>query len=186
MALGATMFRILVDVSDVDRGTYASDELVIARHPSETDAYMITRILAWALEYDEHIVMGRGLAFPDEPTLSVPDDMGGTRLWIEVGAPSADRVHRAAKQAERVCIYTHRDIHLVLSALKGKRIHNAERLRIVEIPTAFMADLERLLERRNTWSIVRNEGVVYLTAGEHMLEMTPIVHTLTDEQGRPA
>lgn len=181
MALGATMFRFLVDVSDVDRGTYASDELVVARHPSETDAYMITRILAWALEYDERIVMGRGLAFPDEPTLSVPDDMGGTRLWIEVGAPVAERVHRAAKQAERVCIYTHRDIQLVLGALKGKRIHNADRLRIIEIPAPFMTAAERLLERRNTWSIVRNEGVVYLTIGDEIIEMSPITHSMAED-----
>jgi uncharacterized protein YaeQ len=178
MALGATMFRFLLDVSDVDRGVYTSDELVIARHPSETDAYMITRILAWALEYDERIVMGRGLAFPEEPTLSVPDDMGGTRLWIEVGAPTAERVHRAAKQAERVCIYTHREIHLVLAALNGKRIHNADRLTVVEIPASFMKEAERVLTRRNTWSIVRNEGLVYLTAGSEMLELTPVVHSL--------
>jgi uncharacterized protein YaeQ len=176
MALGATMFRFSVDVSDVDRGVYTSEELTMARHPSETDALMITRVLAWALEYVDGIVMGRGLAFPDEPALSVAGERGGLALWVEVGAPVADRVHRAAKMADEVRIYTARDVDLVLGALRGRKIHNAQHVQVIAFPHAFMQALEQRLDRRNVWSVVRNEGLLYVTIGADTIECTPTVH----------
>lgn len=178
MALGATMFRFALDVSDIDRGQYVQEELVVARHPSENDASMISRVLAWALHYEPGTVLGRGLAFPDEAAVAVPDGRGGIALWVEVGMPTAERLHRAAKLADRVVVYVYRDPQILLHALKGERIHNPERLRIVPVPPVLMTALEARLDRRNPWSIVRTEGNVYLTVGSDTLEWTPEALTL--------
>jgi uncharacterized protein YaeQ len=178
MALGATMFRFVVDVSDVDRQVYTTDEFAMARHPSETDASMITRVLAWALEFADGIQFGRGVAFPDEPALQIPDDRGGILRWIEVGAPAAARVHKAAKSAATVAIYSHRPPDIVYGGLRGERIHHPEHIDILLFPQTFMTALEQALERRNTWSITRNEGVVYVTVGDRTIECTPLITTL--------
>src|ERR1700760_2762277 len=97
MALGATIHVFDIELADSDRGVYESFELRVARHPSEAPDYLLTRVLAYCLEYTEGISFSSGLSTPDEPTIAVRDLTGALRVWIDVGAPSAERLHRASK-----------------------------------------------------------------------------------------
>src|SRR5260221_10146007 len=97
MALTATMYRFTVQLSDVDRSVYETLELHVARQPSETAEYMLTRVLAYCLEYTEGIELTEGVASGDEPAVLVRDLTGRVLAWIEVGAPDADRLHAAAR-----------------------------------------------------------------------------------------
>ena len=54
-----------IALSDIDRGEYAQLELKVARHPSESDAYMCTRVLAYALEHQGGIAFSQGLSASD-------------------------------------------------------------------------------------------------------------------------
>ena len=49
MALTATMYRFEVDLSDVDRGVYEQFEVRAAQHPSESEEFFVTRVLAYVL-----------------------------------------------------------------------------------------------------------------------------------------
>ncbi len=60
MALGATVYAIEIDLSDSDRGVFESLALRVARHPSESEEYLVTRVLAYALEYAEGIAFSAG------------------------------------------------------------------------------------------------------------------------------
>ena len=53
MALTATVYNFDVQLSDVDRGVYESLAIRAARHPSETEEYLVTRVLAYCLEYTD-------------------------------------------------------------------------------------------------------------------------------------
>src|SRR6185312_1467665 len=97
MALTATMYAFDVELADVDRGVYESLEIRAARHPSETEEYLLTRVLAYCLEYTEGLSFSRGLSSTDEPALSVRDLTGALQAWIDIGAPDAARLHRASK-----------------------------------------------------------------------------------------
>ena len=109
MALTATIYNLDVELADVDRGVYESLTLRVAREPSETAEYMLTRVLAYCLEYTEGIALTGGVASGDEPAVVVRDLTGRLTAWIEVGMPDAGRVHRGSKMAGRVAVYTHRD-----------------------------------------------------------------------------
>ena len=109
MALSATIYTSTCRLSDVDRGVYESLALVARQAPSESEEYLVTRVLAYCLEYSEGIAFSRGLAEPDEPPLAVRDLTGALQAWIEIGAPDAARLHKAAKAAPRVVVYTHKD-----------------------------------------------------------------------------
>jgi uncharacterized protein YaeQ len=109
MATGATIHTFDVQLADVDRGVYDELGLRVARHPSETDAYMVTRVLAYCLEFEEGIAFSEGLSSTEEPAVVVRDLTGALLAWIEVGAPDAARLHHGSKLAERVAVYTHRD-----------------------------------------------------------------------------
>src|SRR5436190_9002061 len=107
----------------MDRGVYQTLGLRVARHPSETAEYMVVRVLAYCLEYQEGISFTEGLSSGDEPAVVVRDLTGRLLAWIEVGLPDADRLHRGSKQAPRVAVYTHRDVRQLLAQLNGARIH---------------------------------------------------------------
>src|SRR5207237_6449204 len=141
VALTSTIYNVSVDLSDVDRGVYQSFALRMAMHPSETMEYMVTRLLAYCLEYTEGIEMTAGLSDGDEPAIVVRDLTGRITAWIEIGMPDADRLHRASKLAQRVAVYTHRDIRILLGQLEGKRIHRAEEVGIYTFGSALIAEL---------------------------------------------
>src|SRR6187200_1720724 len=110
----------------MDRRVYETLDLRVARHPSETAEYMLVRILAYCLEYQEGIALTEGVSSGDEPALLVRDLTGRMTAWIEVGMPDAARLHRGSKHAGRVVVYTHRDTRKLLEQLAGERIHRAE------------------------------------------------------------
>lgn len=172
MAIGSTILTFNVQLADVDRGVYEDLTLRVARHPSETDAFMMTRILAYCLEYQEGIEFGGGVSTADEPAVLVKDLTGRITSWIEVGAPDATRVHFGSKLAERTAVYTHRDPAKVLASWEGKPIHKAEELAFRSFDPAFIEDATGALERRNTLSVSVTEGELYFDLNGHSLVTT--------------
>jgi uncharacterized protein YaeQ len=163
MALTATIYNFDVQVSDTDRGVYETLALRLARQPSETAEYLLTRALAYCLEWTEGLAFSRGLAEPDEPTLAVRDLTGTLRTWIDVGMPDAARVHKASKAADRVAVYTHKDAALLVQRLAGERIHRAEAIEIYGVDRDLVAALAERLERRLAFDLAVNDGHLYVT-----------------------
>lgn len=169
MALGATMHVFEIRLADADRGVYETLTIRVARHPSETPEFLVTRLLAYCLEYAAGIVFSGGLSTPDEPALSVRDLTGALQHWIEIGAPDADRLHKAMKAAPRVTVYTHRDIDSLLARLAGTRIHRAEALRIRAVERNLLDALVAQLDRRMNFDLAVSEGTLYVSLGEETL-----------------
>ncbi|MGQ4599184.1 YaeQ family protein [Nocardia sp. R6R-6] len=163
MALSATLYNFAVQLSDIDRGVYVELELRAARHPSETAEFMLTRLLAYCLEYEEGITFSDGgVSSTDEPAVLVRDRTGRVTAWIEVGAPDAERVHRGSKLADRVAIYTHRDPVKVLAQLAGKRIHSSEAIPLYSFDRGFIDSAVAAVERRNCVTMSITERLLYL------------------------
>lgn len=165
MALTATIYSFDVQLADVDRGVYETLSLRVARHPSETESYLLTRVLAYCLEYAEGIAFSKGLAEPDEPAIVVRDLTGALRAWIEVGTPDAARLHRASKAAPRVAVYTHKDPALLARQLAGERIHRADALELYAVDRTLLEELAARLERRNVMELSVTERHLYVTIG---------------------
>lgn len=172
MALTATMYRFTVQLSDVDRGVYETLDLRVAQQPSETLEYMLTRVLAWCLEYTEGISLTEGVASGDEPAVLVRDLTGRITAWIEVGAPDAERLHRGSKLAGRVAIYTHRDPRIVLEQLAGKKIHGAEEIPLYTFGRGFIEKVAAILPRRASLSLTITERQLYLDVDDQSFSTT--------------
>src|SRR5258705_2764408 len=108
MAQNATVFKVALDVADIDRAYYHAHALTIARHPSETDERMMVRLLAFARHAHEALAFGRGLGTDDEPDLWRKDLTGAIDLWIDVGQPDEKRIRRAGGRAEAEFVYSDR------------------------------------------------------------------------------
>jgi uncharacterized protein YaeQ len=179
MALTATIYRVSVELAHIDRGVYETLDLRLARHPSETLDYMATRLLAYCLEYTEGIALTDGVSSGDEPAIVIRDLTGRLTAWIEIGLPSAERLHRGHKQAGRAAVYTHRGIAQVLGELNGHGIHRAADIPVVELDRAFVTALAESLERRSTMSLSVTEGALYVDVDGRHLESQLVMHRLT-------
>lgn len=104
MALKSTIFRLTLNVSDMDRGYYGEHALTVARHPSENDERMMVRVLAFALFAADDLRFGRGLSAEDEADLHAEAPDGTIRLWIDVGLPDERLVKKAAARAAQVVV----------------------------------------------------------------------------------
>jgi uncharacterized protein YaeQ len=165
MALTATIYNFDVDLSDTDRHVYESLALRVAQHPSESEEYLVARLIAYLLEYVEGIEFSRGISTPDEPSIAVRDLTGSITTWIDIGTPDAGRLHKASKLAGRVVVYTHKDPAQFLKQLEGKAIHNAAALELYTIDRALVSALVSRLERRIAFSMSVSDRELYIAIG---------------------
>ena len=170
MALTATVYTIDIDLADGDRGVYETLALRVARHPSESEEYLLTRVLAYALEYTDGIAFSRGgLSDADEPPIAIRDLTGALQAWIDIGSPDAARLHKACKLAPRVAVYMHRDPTQFLRTLSGERIHRASALELYTLDRQLVSSLVARLERRMTFAVSINEREIYLSIADATL-----------------
>jgi len=169
MAQTATVYTFEIQLSDMDRGVYESLALRVARQPSETEQYLLTRVFAYCLEYVEGLAFSRGLAEPDEPALAVRDLTGALQVWIDIGAPDGARLHKASKLAPRVVVYTHKDAAQLVRQFDEAHIHRADAVEVYAIDPALLSELAPRLQRRMAFSLAISDRHLYLTLGDDSL-----------------
>ena len=165
MALTATIYNFDIELADNDRNVYESLTLLMAQHPSESDEYLIARLLAYLLEYREGIQFSRGVSEPEEPTISIRDLTGKITTWIEIGTPDAARLHKASKTAARVVVYCHKEGMQWLKGLAAAGIHRADDLELYTIERGLIAEMVARLDRRVTFSVSITDREIYLSIG---------------------
>ena len=178
MALTATIHTFSIELADIDRGVYEKLDLRLARQPSETLEYMLTRFLAYCLEYTEGIELTEGVASGHDPAVLVRDLTGRITAWIEVGSPAAERLHRGSKLSGRAAVYTHRSVTQVLGELEGKNIHRASEIPIYDFGRGFVQSVAAVLERRAEVCLSVTERLLYLHVGKHSFSTAVAEHRI--------
>jgi uncharacterized protein YaeQ len=169
MALTATIHNFDIELADSDRGVYESLALRVARHPSESEEYLVARLLAYLLEYADGIEFSRGVSDPDEPTIAIRDLTGAIRTWIDIGTPDAARLHKASKSGARVVVYTHKSPDQFLKQLAGERIHRAGDLELYALDRGLVSALVARLDRRLAFSVSIDERDLSVSIGAETL-----------------
>jgi uncharacterized protein YaeQ len=176
VALTATLYNFDTELADIDRGVYETLSLRLARHPSETPEFMLTRFLAYCLEYSEGIEFTDGVSAGDDPAVLVRDLTGRITAWIEVGMPDAARLHRGSKLAGRVAVYTHRNVAKVLESLNGNQVHRGADIPVFEFGKGFVEDVAAVLQRRDKVSVSVTERQLYLDISGRTFNTTIAEH----------
>ena len=174
MAIKATIFKAELQVSDLDRGHFATHALTIARHPSETDERMMVRLLAFALNADEALEFGRGLSAEDEPDLVQRDLTGAIEHWIDVGLPDERAIRKASGRARRVTVYTYggRSANLWWEQNRGA-LDRLGNLTVVDIPDDALEAIGAMAERNMRLDCTIQEGQLYFTGASGMFHFEP-------------
>lgn len=178
MALQSTLYRFTLQISDTDRGIYETRELRVAMHPSESLPYLLTRVIAYALNTQEGLEFSGGISNPDDPALFVKDLTGIMLYWIDVGNPSSRRLHKASKAAKHVRIYTYRDFEILRREMEGEQIHKASEIEIFSLPPSFLRDLGVTLERDNRWDFLVTQKELSITVREQTVSCEISEHRL--------
>jgi uncharacterized protein YaeQ len=134
---------------------------------------MLTRVLAYALSFEEGIAFSKGgLSSDDEPPIAVRDLTGLLRVWIDIGAPSAERLHKAAKAAPRVALYTHVDLLLLRREAGSRPIHRVDDIAVWRVEASFLDALEAKVDRHTKLALLRTDGALYATIHDKTVEGT--------------
>jgi uncharacterized protein YaeQ len=186
MALGATIYHLQVELSDVDRAVYQTLDLRVAQHPSETMRYLLTRVLAYCLSYQPEIAFSKGgVSSADEPPVLVRDSAGTLVAWIDVGSPSAERLERAVRSAERVLLFTHADPSLLRRETRNMLPQRLAKVEVWQLEPAFLAALEPKIERHTHLALLVTDGQLYATIEDTTVEGVLTQFRLTEEEQSP-
>ena len=180
VALNATIYTFEITLNDADRGVYQTLAFRVARHPSETAEFLLTRVLAYCLEYSEGIAFSKGLSDPDAPALSIRDLTGVLKVWIDIGTPDTARLHRAAKAAARVVVYSHKEVGTLLERMQADAVHRAGDIEIYALDRGLLAALAARLSRRMAFDLAVTERSLYLTFDDLTLSGTVTPHRSGD------
>lgn len=107
MATNATIYKAVLQISDLDRHYFQDHTLTLARHPSENEERMMVRVLAFALHADDALSFGRGVGTEEEPALWQRDDTGAIDCWIEIGQPDEKTLRQACGRSKQVVVYVY-------------------------------------------------------------------------------
>lgn len=174
MAPKATVYKVELQVSDLDRHYYATHMLTLAQHPSETEGRLLVRLLAFALFAHERLEFGRGLSTDSDPDLWRSEFNGDIALWIELGQPDEARIRKACGRAEHVVIinYHGRASDPWWDKL-GPALQRLQRVSVIEIPAEQVATLPSLLERSMRLNCIIQDGQVQLMDASHSITLEP-------------
>jgi uncharacterized protein YaeQ len=179
MALTATVYNFDITLNDTDRNVYETLALRVALHPSETIEHMLTRVLAYCLEFQEGLSFSKGgLSDGDQPALSVAHPDGRIHAWIDIGLPDAERLNKASKAAERVAVYTHRDPGTLQRQTAGQRIHKVEDIAVYAIDRRLLEELVPFVDRRTKLEVTITGGQLYIVTGDKAFTGTVTQHRL--------
>lgn len=163
MALPATIRRFEIALADADREVYEQLDWRVAQHPSESERYLVARVIARALEHADGVEFSRGgVSDDDEPAIVRRDLRGDLQAWIEVGSPSPDRLHKASKLAPRVAVYGWKNLDQLAAAIAERGVHRADELVLRALPIELLDGAVAGLDRVNRWDLSVTGGVLYL------------------------
>ena len=174
MAPNATIYRLELQVSDMDRHYYAGHALTLAQHPSETPLRLMARVIAFALNAHERLEFGRGLSNEEEPDLWLRDYTGDVEHWIDLGQPDESRVRKACGRARQVTVVNYSggaaDIWWDKVANSLARLKN---LSVVNLAPASVEAAAGLLERSMNMGAMIQDGELQLIADRGDVTLKP-------------
>ncbi len=184
MAPNATIHKVELQVTDMDRHYYAVHNLILAQHPSETPSRLMVRLLAFALFADDRLEFGRGLSSEDEPDLWQRDYTGEIERWIDLGQPDESRVRKACGRARQAVVINYGgnagEIWWGKHAGTFARLKN---LTVIDIDPASVEATVELLERSMRLTAMIQDGELQLMSDRANAVLTPRIRMGAGEAG---
>jgi uncharacterized protein YaeQ len=176
MALKSTVVKAELQISDMDRHYYATHNLTLAQHPSETDERLMVRLLAFALYADERLEFGRGLSQDDEPDLWRKAMTGEIEEWIDLGQPDEARIRKACGRSRHVVVVTYSGRSADIWWEKNSNsLQRSKNLTVIDIAADTVEALVTLMARGMRLNVMIQDGEVQVLGGDVTVSVIPTV-----------
>ena len=174
MAPKSTVHKARLQISDMDRHYYASHDLVLAQHPSETENRLMARLIAFALFAQERLEFGRGLSNEDEPDLCLRDYTGDVELWIDLGQPDESRIRKACSRARQVVVVNYSGNAAAIWWYKhANALARLKNLTVVDLDPDSIEAAVTLLQRSMRLTAMIQDGELQLMSEAATVALTP-------------
>ncbi len=174
MALSATIFKINLQIADMDSHYYQSHALTLARHPSETDERMMVRLLGFMLYASDSLAFGKGLSAEDEPALWQKDLTGSIELWLDVGLPEERDLRKACGRAKQVTLLAYgRSAETWWNQIRDK-VQRLKNLTVLYLPAAQTAALAQLASRSLELQCTIQDELIMVTTEAGTAQIEPV------------
>ena len=176
MAPNATVYKAELQVSDMDRNYYASHNLTLAQHPSETDTRLMARLIAFALFADERLEFGRGLSNDEDPDLWRRDYVGDIEQWIDLGQPEESRIRKASGRAQQAVVVTYNgNASEIWWKKTGEALARHKNLTVIDLDSEALDAAVHLLQRGMRFTAMIQDGELQLMSDTANVTMRPTV-----------
>ena len=173
MSLKATIFKVDLSITDMDRHYYADHQLTIARHPSESDKRMMLRILAFAMNASDTLTFTKGLSDVEEPDLWQKNYSDVIEQWIELGQPSEQRIKKGCNQSEQMCVYSyHNGMFENWWKKEQSSLEARKNLSVYTIDESIIEALTLAVNRQMQIQCTIQDGQAWFNFGEENVEVT--------------
>ncbi|NOT15199.1 MAG: YaeQ family protein [Methylotenera sp.] len=174
MALKSTIYKIDLNIADMDRQYYAQHSLTLARHPSETDERVMVRLMGFTMYANEALTFGKGLSDDEEPDLWQKDLTGAIELWMDVGLPTEKDIRKACGRARQVVVMLYGGrVADMWWAQNSKALIKLNNLTVINLPET--EALSNIANRGLTISCTIQDGQILVGHDTGSFELTPIV-----------
>lgn len=174
MAAKATVYKVALQIADMDRHYYADHAITLAQHPSETDTRMMVRLLAFALNASESLAFSKGLCVDDEAELwdkSLSDEIN---LWVEFGQADEKWLRKASGRAKQVILYTYGGRSVPIWWQQNQQaLSRYDNLSVVNFPEEAVKQLEVFVTRNMALQVSISEGQVWLSDKDNSVMVEP-------------
>lgn len=176
MAIKATIYKLKIDISDLDRHYYHSHDLTIACHPSETELRMMVRVLAFSLYASDSLNFTKGLCADDEPELWDKNLSNEIDLWISLGQVDEKQIRKALGRSQKVIIFTYADTKSIRWWEKNQsQLEKLKNLHIIHIKSDAVEAMQNLVSRNMNLQCTIQEGIVWLSNENETISIEPQV-----------
>jgi len=169
MALKAKIFKVNINLADMDREYYDTINLTIAQHPSETDQRMMVRLLAFILNAHEDLQFGKGLSDEDEAVIWQVNYSSVIDLWIELGQIDNKRIKKACSRAKSVKLYCYGSSVNTWWSQNQSKMAQFDLLSIEQFSLETTNALVKLVNRTMELQCSIQDGQLWLTAEDETL-----------------
>jgi len=173
LALNATIYKVHLELSDIDNSKYGTYPLTIALHPSETEERMLLRIVAFAINATENLQFTKGICADDEPDLWEKNLTGDIDHWIELGLLDEKRIKKACNRSKKVSLYTYGsgNVDTWWKHTENKLPKNCD-LSVYRFICNSETPFEDLIARTFTLQCAIQEAAIMLFSGDNSIELS--------------
>jgi uncharacterized protein YaeQ len=176
MAVKSTIYKVDLEISDIDRNYYATHNLTLAQHPSETDRRLMARVIAFSLLAHERLEFGRGLSNDEDPALWRRDDTGIIEQWIELGQPEESSIRKACGRAQQVIIFTYSGNSAGVWWSKNEiSLSRSKNLTVIDLSADAIDAATRLIQRTMKLQGMIQEGECQLISDSDAVAFRPLI-----------